>query len=240
MLALAAAIALLTLNLAYQIARKPAELLFPVSGMLRKQPAQTWATYGEAFRRNSTALIPAELLAALAQGEGAGDPLAHTYWRFAWSAHPLELYRPASSAVGMYQLTDAAYAQARHYCIRAHQVVPAADWRDWHGCWHGGLYLRVLPEDAIELTAAYLDLNVAAILRERPRPPPRETERLATLVHLCGPAVAAAYARRGYQLGVGERCGAHDPRAYLKRIGLLRAQFARLAQQEAMGEGRGG
>lgn len=231
LLALGLVIALLAVNLIYQVARKPSELLFPASGVLRKDPAQTWAVYGPAFRRNATALIPAELLAALAQAEGTGNPLAHTYWRFAWSLHPFELYRPASSAVGMYQITDAAYEQARHYCIRAHHLVRAGDWSDWRGCWFNRLLLRVLPEDAIELTAAYLELNVEAIVREAPAPSAHATERLATLVHLCGPSLAAAYARRGYRLAAGERCGTHDPRAYLQRVALLRAEFAALAAQ---------
>ncbi|MBV9696464.1 MAG: lytic transglycosylase domain-containing protein [Gammaproteobacteria bacterium] len=232
LLGLGLAIALLVVNLVYQVARKPTELLFPVSTVLRKDPAQTWAVYGPAFRRNATALIPAELLAALAQAEGTGNPLAHTYWRFAWSVHPFELYRPASSAVGMYQITDAAYEQARHYCIRAHRLVREANWSEWHGCWLNRLSLRVLPEDAIELTAAYLELNVAAIERDAPAPSPRATERLATLVHLCGPSLAAAYAHRGYRLAPGERCGAHDPHAYLQRVAVLRAEFAALAAHD--------
>jgi hypothetical protein len=56
--------------------------------------------------------IPAELLAALAQIEGAGNPVAHTYWRWSLTWHPLEIFRPASSAVGMYQMTDGALADA--------------------------------------------------------------------------------------------------------------------------------
>ena len=54
-----------------------------------------------------------ELLAALAQVEGAGNPVARTYWRWRLSWNPLELYRPASSAVGMYQITDATFQEAK-------------------------------------------------------------------------------------------------------------------------------
>jgi hypothetical protein len=45
----------------------------------------------------------------------------------------------------MYQMTDAAFAEAQHYCIRHHTVVE-------DGCWLIGLYTRVLPSHAIELT----------------------------------------------------------------------------------------
>src|SRR6267142_211412 len=51
---------------------------------------------------------PTELLAALAQVESAGNPVARTYWRWRLSWNPLAIYQPASSAVGTYQMTDAA------------------------------------------------------------------------------------------------------------------------------------
>jgi hypothetical protein len=71
------------------------------------------------------------------------------------------IYQPASSAVGMYQMTDAAFAEARSYCIRHHTVMQ-------DGCWFNGLYNRVVPSHAIELTAVFLDRKVAAILARRP------------------------------------------------------------------------
>ena len=58
-----------------------------------------------------------ELLAALAQVEAAGNPVARTPWRVR-AGDPRELYRPASSAVGMYQITDGTFREARRYCIR--------------------------------------------------------------------------------------------------------------------------
>ncbi len=101
---LLAAIALL--NLAYQIARKPTELFVLVGNALDKEPAETWRQYGPLFRKHSTATIAPELLAALAQVESSGNPVARTYWRWRWSLNPLAIYRPASSAVGLYQMTD--------------------------------------------------------------------------------------------------------------------------------------
>jgi hypothetical protein len=105
-------------NFAYHVVRKPTEMFFPVSGALNKMPAETWRQYAPLFNEYSTATITPELLAALAQVESAGNPVARTYWRWRLTWHPFEIYRPASSAVGMYQLTDAAFADARHYCIR--------------------------------------------------------------------------------------------------------------------------
>jgi hypothetical protein len=57
----------------------------------------------------------------------------------------------------MYQMTDAAFAEARPYCLRHHIVVE-------DGCLLTGLDSRVPPTRAIELTAVFLDRNVTAIL----------------------------------------------------------------------------
>src|ERR1700731_3984460 len=61
-------------NWTYHVIRKPTELFFPVSGTLAKAPPETWRQYAPLFRRHSTATISPELLAALAQVEGSGDP----------------------------------------------------------------------------------------------------------------------------------------------------------------------
>jgi hypothetical protein len=53
-----------------------------VSGALTKTPSETWRQYGPLFREHSTAVITPELLAALAQVEGVGNPVARTYWRW--------------------------------------------------------------------------------------------------------------------------------------------------------------
>ena len=223
----------LSVNAVYQVLRKPTELFFPLSGVLAKTPAETWRDYGDAFRRYATPAVPAELLAALAQVEGSGNPLVRTYWRFAWAARPFDVYRPASSAVGMYQITDGTFDEARHYCIHHHALVREGAWDDWHSCWFNGLYARVLPEDAIELTAAYLDLKVNGLLEYHPAGGALERRHLAAVVHLCGAGAAALYARRGFRFTEGQRCGAHDPREYLRRVEGMYAVFVRLASQSA-------
>src|SRR5688500_4090159 len=69
-------------NWTYQVMRKPTELFFAVSGVLLKTPSETWRKYEPIFRVHSTAVITPDLLAALAQVEGSGNPLALTYWRW--------------------------------------------------------------------------------------------------------------------------------------------------------------
>jgi hypothetical protein len=212
-------------NLVYQVVRKPSEMFFPVSDALNKLPAETWRQYASLFREYSTATITAELLAAIAQIEAAGNPVARTYWRWRFSWNPFAIYQPASSAVGMYQITDAAFADARRYCIRRHTVVE-------DGCWFNALYTRVVPSHAIELTAVYLDRNVAAILARRPgTATARQKHDLAAMIHVCGPGPASGFARRGFRLSPGERCGDHEVATYLARVDAMKRQFLRLAAE---------
>ncbi len=218
-------------NAIVQVLRKPTELFFPVSGALSKTPPETWRQYAPLFRAHSTAVITPEFLAALAQVEGAGNPVARTYWRWQWSTNPFELYRPASSAVGMYQITDATLRDAKRYCIHDHVVVEAGRWFDPRACWFNGLYTRVVPSHAVEMAAALLDARVARILaRHRIGAATlQQKQDLAAVIHLCGPGAGDAYARRGFRLTPGQRCGDHEVYRYLARVNAMKGVFARLA-----------
>ena len=223
--------AALLVNWLYQVVRKPAELFFPVSGVLHKTPEQTCRSYSPLFRAHATASITPELLAALAQVEGAGNPVARTYWRWRLTHEPFEIYRPASSAVGMYQITDGTFQEARRYCIHDHRVVGDGPWHDVRSCWLNALYMRVLPSHAVEMTAALLDRQVARALARRgiTRASLRQQQDLAAVIHLCGAGAGEAFARRGFRFTPGQRCGDHDPRQYLAQVNALRRQFVRLA-----------
>jgi hypothetical protein len=224
----------LAVNGIYQVIRKPTELLFPVSSMFYKMPSETWDAYAPLFRRHATDAISAEFLAALAQVEGSGNPVVRTYWRWSWRRDPFEVYRPASSAVGMYQITDGTFEQAQRYCIHDHVVVQEGPWYAWRSCWLNELYFRVMPSHAIELTAAFLDRAVSRTLaRHRIHGTTRaHKQRLAALIHLCGIGSGDRHLRRGLELASGLRCGDHDARDYVARVEAMRAVFAALAARE--------
>jgi hypothetical protein len=198
----------LVLNWGYQVVRKPSELFFPVSGAFYKTPTQTWDQYESAFRRHATSVITPEFLAALAQVEGSGNP------------------------VGMFQMTDGTFAEARRYCVHDHQVVADGPWHDWNSCWFTSLYTRVIPSHAVELTAAYLDSRVRDIVaRRNARLTGAQLRDLAALIHLCGAGAGARYASRGYRLSRGQRCGDHDVRAYVNRVNAMQRRFTALAAE---------
>src|SRR6187549_308612 len=207
-----------------QVARKPSEAFVVVSESLGKPPAETWRQYGALFRRHSTAVITPELLAALAQVESSGNPVARTYWRWRFSWNPFELYRPASSAVGMFQFTDGTFAEAKRYCIHEHIVVEDGPWHDFRGCWFNAFYARVVPGHAVEMTAALLDRAVADILRRSgiSHATPQQQQDLAAVVHLCGGGAGEAYARRGFRFNRGQRCGDHSASRYLSSVNAMK------------------
>ena len=221
-------------NGAYQVVRKPTELFFPVSDTLAKTPGETWREYAPIFTRHSTAAITPAFLAALAQVEASGNPVVRTYWRFSPRERPLDVYRPASSAVGMYQITDGTFAETRRLCVHHHIVVEDGAWNQPRSCWFNGLYFRVVPSHAVEMTAAYLDRKVMDTLRRHRirRVTPAQKLDIATLTHLCGAGFANGYVRRGLRLRPGQRCGDHDPRGYLTRVQTLTRAFRRMEHSD--------
>jgi hypothetical protein len=223
--------AFFALNLVYQVLRKPGELFAPVSGSFSKNPAATWQSYGALFEKYSTNIISPELLAALAQVESDGNPIARTYWRWQWSWNPFEIYRPASSALGMFQLTDGTFAEARKYCIRDHQVVRENTRQNSAPCSFNELYTRTLPSHAVELTAAYLHQSVVDILagRRKLKASVGQKQKLAAVIHLCGLKRGEDFAARGFRETPGELCGTHSLQRYLTQVELMKKRFARLA-----------
>ncbi|MET4390266.1 hypothetical protein ABIB73_006048 [Bradyrhizobium sp. F1.4.3] len=215
------------LNIVYQTIRKPTELFVFVGNALDKDPSENWRQYGPLFRTYSTATITPELLAALAQVESSGNPVARTYWRWRWSLNPFAIYRPASSAVGLYQMTDPALSEAARFCIRGNAVTET-------GCGSTFLYSRAIPSHAIELASVYLDRNVADILARAGdvKASAQQKQDLAAFIHLCGAGPATAYARRHFQMMPSERCGDHLVASYISRVNAMKRQFQHLAADD--------
>ena len=131
----------------------------------------------------------------------------------------------------MFQITDGTFAEARRYCIHDHVVVEIGSWHDPRSCWFNALYSRVVPDHAVEMTAALLDRTVASTLARNgiARSSQQQRQDLAAVIHLCGAGAGNEYARHGFRLRPGQQCGDHDARSYLAQVNALKRQFARLA-----------
>jgi hypothetical protein len=215
-------------NLVYHVIHKPTELFAFIGHRLDKEPPETWRSYGALFRTYSTSTISPELLAGLAQIESSGNPVDRTYWRWRWSFNPFAIYQPASSAVGLFQMIDGAFAEAAKFCIRDHVVVS-------EGCGLSSLYIRVLPSHSIELASIYLDRHAAWVLTRtgNEKATASQKQDLAAFIHLCGAGPATGFARRHFQMMAGERCGDHLVAAYVARVNAMKKQFQKLAAADA-------
>jgi hypothetical protein len=133
----------------------------------------------------------------------------------------------------MYQITNATFEDARRYCIHNHLVVEDGRWNDVRSCWFNATYTRIVPSHAIEMTSALLDRKVESILEARriTTATLAQKQDLAALIHLCGAGAGDAYARRGFRLLAGQRCGDHDPARYLAEVNALKQRFVQLASE---------
>jgi hypothetical protein len=205
------------LNFLVQIGRKPAEALGMLGLGKSRSVAETWRVFSRDFQRHATEITAPTFLAAMAQVESSGNPLATPKWRFRWSGSFWRWFAPESTSVGLFQLTDGGFERAKKFCIQKGQVVRAGPWHDWHSCWFNWAYLRISASDSIEMTSAYLHHEVTTSLAGR-KTSLANQRRLAAVIHLCGPGKARTFIRSGFDLAAAGHCGRHNVRRYVETI----------------------
>lgn len=214
-------------NWLYHAWNNPAIVLHHVSslsGQSWKTPKGTWQRYGNLFISHETDLMTAEFLAAIAQNESGGNAIVTTYWRWKWSSNPLEWYAPASTSAGLYQYTKGTFKEAKKYCVHYGKPVLKGSWNDLSSCWFNGLYSRLLPSHAIEMTAARLHYLVEKLV-EGKKLKKEDLRKVATVIHLCGQSKARRFVNGGVDYTNFGQCGSHSPKAYFQRIEKLRQKF---------------
>lgn len=213
------------INSAYHLFHKPVEIFRPLNNTLKKSPRYTWMSYKESFKEKSTSTITPTYLAALAQIESGGNPLIPTYWSWKWSVNPLKWYSPASSAAGLYQITEGTFKETKNFCIR--------DNKSSQDCWHRMFYSRISATDSIEMTAAYLDHHVDDILgRQANSIKAHRKQSLASIIHLCGKGKAKQLVANGWNINSIGKCGNHNPKSYVSRVQRMKKLFDQFAEEE--------
>jgi hypothetical protein len=208
---------LFALNFLIQIALKPAEALGMLGLGRSRSITETWHAFSRHFQRHATEVTPSTFLAAMAQVESSGNPLATPKWRFHWSGSWWRWFAPESTSVGLLQFTDGTFEMARKFCIHKGQVVLDGPWHDWDSCWFNWAYLRISASDSIEVTSAYLHHEVMTSLAGRSASL-KNQRRLAAVIHLCGSGKGRAFIRSGFSLPSAGHCGRHSVQRYVKTI----------------------
>lgn len=223
---------LLATNWVYQVCRKPSELIGVLDDSFHKSPEETWTSYGDVFRKKSTSIMTPDLLAALAQMESNGNPIVRTYWKWRWTSDLGRVFAPASSAVGMFQITEGTFEEARRFCVRSGQAY--RDSENGAACWGSFAYSRLIPSHAIEMTSARLDYYVHRTLAEtgRRNASLREKQALAIVIHLCGAGRGERFARLRFNARRLGACGDHNPATYVSRVRRLQDRFRRYLHKE--------
>ena len=216
------------LNIGWQVYKKPSELLRPFAKYFNKSPKQTWYSYYDEFKEHSEPYLTPEFLAALAQVESSGNPIAQTYWDLKLSTNIEKWYAPASSSVGLYQLTEPTFKQAQKICKKNNTYV--LNQNEGIGpCYWNRFKTRLSASDSIELTANHLNYNIKRLVQKRDlKLNQQKAQALASVIHLCGPGVGERLVRNAFRLESLGSCGKHNPKYYHRKITRLAAYFKSL------------
>ena len=199
------------INFVVQIYRKPSELISYWYSGQASGIEETWNRFGDDFISYSTPYVFPEVLASLAQIESGGRVWASPLGQVKIKTNLDRIYAPASSAIGLMQLTDGHFEQARKYCIVKGELK--------RGCTMNWIYSRLWPSHSIELAASYLHMSIAK-LRKWYRRQFKKTDliKLSSVIHLCGPEKAAIFVEDQLEFRRFKQCGDHRVDRYVNKV----------------------
>lgn len=216
----------IALNVILGLVRKPAHLLKPIATYFYKAPSQTWQSYQSIFTHFETSNLDAEFLAALAQAESAGNPIATPYWQFSFRQDILSFFQPASSSIGLYQMTYDTFQDAKRFCFIDGTLHIDANSKQLQKCWMNDFRFRFSASDSIHLTSARLHYYTeSSIQKYRKKASLRQRQQTAAIIQLCGPGKGDAFVRSNFSIQQMGRCGSHSVSAYLNRVFKYKATF---------------
>lgn len=216
--------------MAVQIVQKPAHLLSFMSSYFYKTPYETWQSYHSDFKRYQTITTPSYILAAIAQVESSGNPIATPQWEWNFNNKWHSLYSPVSSSVGLYQFTEPTFKRAGGLCVHEGQLYTSVKaYQVLHPCWWSRFGFRLSASSSIRAASAYLHKEVNELLNRfnMQHLGEKSRARLAMVVHLCGKYKASRLLRRQSLSSLGY-CGRHKVSRYIKKAEKLASTFKRL------------
>jgi len=218
-------------NFLFQLFQKPTEIARYAAGDVRLSPEELWLRYADLFHAHATRDMTPDFLAALAYVESSGNAFAAPRWEIRAISNWRRWYSPRSSAAGLMQFTDATFDRAREYCVHQGRVVHRGAWQDLDACWFSGWSTRLSPSDSIEAAAAYLQSQVDESLGAvRSRVSLRDRQRLAAVIHLCGPGRAGELISSRFLPGKLSPCGKQSPGEYVRRVEQMRTRFLSISR----------
>lgn len=208
--------AILLLNLVFQIYQNPIHIFSFVSRPFSKTPQQTWKQYGEVFQELGDSHLTPELLAAIAQVESNGNPLAAPAWKVEATTDLAQIFAPASSAFGLMQITKGTFESMRIIAKSEGHPTP--------------IMTRLSARDQIQLSVLHLRRNIQEILGQKgwEKLDRKRTTSLASVIHLCGPEIGRRLTKSGFRAERLPRCGSHWPQVYIQRVWELRQTFEKM------------
>ncbi|MCB0348754.1 MAG: hypothetical protein KDD37_07955 [Bdellovibrionales bacterium] len=213
------ALGILALNIILGVIRKPAHLLNPISKLFYKVPSQTWNSYKDVFSSYETDILDAHFLAALAQTESSGNPIATAYWQFSFKQDILSIFQPASSSIGLYQMTYDTFEDAKRFCFLNGEVRADDNRANLKICWKNNFRFRFLVSDSVSLTSARLHYYTQKVLKKYKGAVSKlKQQQLAAIIQLCGPNRASSFIRNGFSVKSMGLCGSHSVPAYVARV----------------------
>ncbi|MBT4268884.1 MAG: lytic transglycosylase domain-containing protein [Deltaproteobacteria bacterium] len=220
-------------NWVYQVVHNPIILLGQFIDGDLKSANSTWKIYHHLFEEHSTFIMTAAYLGALAQVESAGNPVITPYWKWQFTTDIFKIYAPASTSAGLYQYTKATFKDAKRFCIHNHQVAFSGSFFKLTGCWFNGLYSRLWPSHAIEMTSARLHYYVERSLKKQGKQNVSllNKQKLASIIHLCGIRRGERFAKADFDFRATPTCGSHSSSAYFSQIKKVMKRYKTISKK---------
>ncbi len=198
-------------NVLYQIYKKPTDLVSIIYPGSSTSIFGTWSYFQDSFNSHSTKLVSAKTLASIAQVESSGRFAASPEWQWKLSRGVGNIFAPASSAIGLMQITKGHKNSVSKFC----KTQKAKE----HVCKNRSWWLRLIPGHSIHLAAVYIDKTIHSIIRQQKKTISKvNLIKLAAITHLCGEGKAKLYARSNFKFSNFRKCGTHSAINYVNNV----------------------